>query len=370
MRVAIVHDRFTILGGAERVVEQLHALCPTATIHTAVLDPSSLPEGLVDADIRPTGLQRIYRGGDRYAYLLPLIPFAIARIDVGDVDLVITSHHAFANRVRVPADIPVISYVNNPSNWIWDRRARAIEVGGLVGRLGLAAFARSQQRPDRNAAQRPRAIVANSQYVAERVHQYWHRHSQIVHPPIDVDWFTPDPSLEREDFFLFVGRLVPYKQPDVAVAAARHAGVRLVVVGDGRLRPRLEQLAGPGIELVGPGNRTLLRDLYRRCRALVFPNEEFFGIVALEAQACGAPVVARAVGGALETVVDGRTGVLYRADDEDDEMEALADALSRFDAGQFDPGAIRRQAERFSAERFRERFAGVVEAAVGSPLDG
>jgi glycosyltransferase involved in cell wall biosynthesis len=370
VRVAIVHERFTIWGGAERVVEEIHRMYPGATIHAALVDPPVLSPLLAAADIRTTPLQRLYRGHDRYAHLLPLLPFAFARMELADVDLVVTSHYAFANRVQPPKGVPVVSYVHTPARWIWDPAMRRGERGGHGASLVLGAFAATQRRADRAAARRLRAVVANSRNVADRSERWWGRPATVVHPPVDVDWFTPDPhSTEREDFFLVAGRLVPYKKALVAVAAAEQAGVRLVVAGEGRQLQLARARAGPRIEVLGRVDGPTLRNLYRRCRALVFPGEEDFGIIPVEAQACGAPVVARAVGGALESV-DETTGVLYPAPgDGPGAVAALADALQRFDAGAFDPAVIRHRAQAFSPERFRREFGAAIARAMepGSP---
>lgn len=365
LRVAIVHERFTEWAGSERVVEELHTLWPDAPIHAAVVDRSVLPMTLRNADVRPTGLQRLYRGGTQYSHLLPLLPAAFRRIDLRDVDLVVTSHHAFANRVRAPAGVPVVSYVHAASRWFWDAAERAGEVGGAVGRAGLTVFAATQRGPDRAAAERLRGAIANSRYTAGKVAENWLRDAEVVPPPVDVTWLTPDENVEREDFFLFVGRLVPVKRADLAVAAADLAAVPLVVVGDGRLRTRLEAEAGPTVEFVGTGDRAVLLDLYRRCRALVFPGVEPFGIVPVEAQACGAPVIARASGGALESVLDGTTGRLYDPDSADD-VDVLAQSLREFDAGAFDARVIREHAATFSAARFRDRFTATVAELLGN----
>jgi len=364
LRVAIVHERFTEWAGSERVVEQLHLLWPDAPIYAAVVDRSVLPATMLHADVRATGLQRLYRGGTRYAHLLPLLPWAFRRIDLHGFDVVITSHHAFANRVRAPRGVPVVSYVHAASRWFWDPAERAGEVGGNVGRAGLAVFAATQRRPDRAAAARLRAAIANSTYTAAKVRENWLRAAEVVLPPVDVTWLTHDGAVEREPFFLFVGRLVPVKRADLAIAAANEAGVRLVVAGDGRLRPRLEAMAGPTVEFVGARDRDTLRRLYQRCRAVVFPGVEPFGIVPVEAQSCGTPVIARAAGGALESVVDGTTGALYRPASPDD-VESLALALRDFDGAALDAGRIREHAAAFSAERFRERIAGTLARVLG-----
>jgi glycosyltransferase involved in cell wall biosynthesis len=365
MRVAIVHERFTELGGSERVVEQLHRMWPDAVVHAAVIDRNVLPPGLSDATLKPSALQPLFRGGrGHYSHLLPLLPLAMARLDVGDVELVVTSHHAFANRVRPPAGVPVISYTHTPGRWIWDPTMRSGEVGGAVGRVALAAFAASQRPHDRRAAQRASQIVVNSHHVASRVRTWWGREAEVVHPPVDLTWYQPDPAIPREEFFLFAGRLVPYKRPDIAVAAAQRAGVQLVVAGAGRSAATIGRMAGPGVKLLGNVSDEVLRHLYRRCRALIFPGEEDFGIVPVEAQACAAPVVALRAGGILDSVVDGVTGILYHAD-RNHQVEALADELRHFDASRFDPAQIRLHATGFSREAFRSRFGSVVRRALG-----
>lgn len=362
-RVAIVHERFTCLAGSERVVEQLHALWPDAVIHSPLVDTAALPPGLARADVRCSSLQRLYRGGSGYAHLLPFLPAAVARLDLSGADVVITSHHAFANRVRRHAATPVVSYTHSPARWMWEPAFLAGEPGGTMGRAMLSAFARTQRGPDRAAARAAEVIVANSRHVAKRIRSWWGRDAVVVPPPVDVDLFTPSLDVAREPFFLFAGRLVPYKRPLVAVEAAKRAGVRLVVAGDGRMRAAVEAAARPGIDVVGYVNDVSLRDLYRRCQALVFPGEEDFGIVPVEAQACGAPVLARAVGGVLDSVIDGRTGRLYDPRGPTDEVDALAAAMRSFDAGSFDADVLRRHAEGFSREAFRARFAAAAAPA-------
>jgi glycosyltransferase involved in cell wall biosynthesis len=364
LRVAIVHERFTEPGGAERVVEEMHRIWPDAVLFAPLVDPETLPRGLRDAEIRTGPLQRLYRGGTAYAHLLPLLPLAMARTDLSGFDLVVTSHHAFANRVRPPAGVPVVSYTHTPARWIWEASMREKEIGGRVGRAGLAAFAATQRRPDAAAAKRPVRIVANSRHVAARVSRWWDREATVVAPPVDVAHYTVDPSVNRDDFFLFAGRLAPYKRADLAAAAARRAGVRLVVAGDGRGRRELEELAWPGLEILGRVDDATLLELYRRCRALVFPHEEDFGIVPLEAQACGAPVIALGRGGALDTVVDGLTGLLFPSDVDGRAVDVLSDVMRSFDPDRFDARALRDHAMTFSAESFRARFASTVAEAL------
>ena len=359
-RVAVVHERFTEYAGSERVVEQLLDVWPAADVFAPLVDRAALPPGFGDRAVRTSPLQRLYRGGGQYAHLLPLLPLAMRQLDLRGYDLVVTSHHAFANRVRAPAGARVLSYVHSPARWMWEPSMRADEAG-RVGSAGLTAFAATQRWADRAAAQRADAVLANSTAVAERTERWWGRTASVVHPPVDTEYYRPDPTVQREDFFLLAGRLVPYKRPHVAAAAAARAGVRLVVAGDGRFRRQVEQAGGGAVELLGRVSDEQLRSLYQRCRALVMPGVEDFGIVPVEAQACGAPVVALAAGGAVDTVVPGVTGVLYE-EDPADPVAALADALSAFRPGDYESIRTREHAEGFSRAQFRERVAAAADA--------
>lgn len=359
-RVAIVHERFTEPGGSERVVEQLHAMWPDATVHAGLVDRTALPAGLRDVDVRPSMLQPCYRGGRRYAHLLPLLPAAMARLDVSDADVVIASHHAFANRVRPRPGALLISYTHTPARWMWEPGFLSDEAGGRSGRLVLRAFAKTQQRADVAAAGRADLVVANSRHVAGRIRRWWSRDATVVAPPVDIGRFTPDPAVARENFFLLAGRLVPYKRPHTAAAAARRSGTKLVVVGEGRMRAAVAAAGGSNVELLGPVDDNTLLDLYRRCRAVVLPGEEDFGIIPVEAQACGTPVLARGVGGVQDSVVPGRTGTLYAARDDSDEIDALAHAMHTFDGSIFDPAVLRAHALNFSPQAFHARFRAVV----------
>jgi glycosyltransferase involved in cell wall biosynthesis len=357
VRAAIVHERFTELGGSERVIEQFHHIWPSAPVYAPIADRSVLPDGLLDAELRTSPLQHVYRGGSTYAHLLPLLPTAMARFDLRGFDVVVTDHHAFANRVRPPADVPVISNTLTPARWMWERSMRESEG---VGSALLGAFAATQRRADRRAAQRLAGVIAISRHVADRVDRWWGRESWVVSPPVDTHRYTPDPTVPRDDFFLLAGRLVPYKRPDLAVAAAERAGVRLVVAGDGRARAACEPLAGPHTQFLGRVDDDELLDLFRRCRALVFPGEEDFGIIPVEAQACGTPVVAPALGGVLDSVVDGTTGLLYPPDG--DQVATLTEVLRTFDDSRYDRDVIRKHAEHFAPAHFRERFDHTVHA--------
>lgn len=366
--VAIVHERFTEMGGSEAVVRELARMWPDSHVVAPIADAAIVRAAELEGRVSTGPLQRLYGGGRGYAHLAPLIPPAMAATDVAGADLIVTSHHAFANRVRPPAGIPIVSYTHSPARWMWDPAMRRHEAAGRLGLAALEAFAASQRKPDRRAAAQLTGIMANSHAVADRIDRWWGRSSVVVPPPVDTEFFTPDSSAQRQDFFLLAGRLVAYKRPDLAIAAAEAAGTRLVVAGDGRHRSRCIEIAGGNIEMVGSVGREELRRLYRCCRALVFAGVEDFGIVPVEAQACGAPVIALGAGGALDTVLDGVTGRLVDPGTDDNVVAALSRAMSEFDDSSYDPVKIRENAERFSVAEFHRRVGAAISDLVGPGL--
>jgi glycosyltransferase involved in cell wall biosynthesis len=358
MRRLLVHERFTELAGSESVVLQFHRLWPEAPVLAPIVKSGVLPAGL---DVATSPVQHLYRGGS-YAPLLPLLPWAMRHLPLPPHDVVIASHHAFANRVSQATDKPVISYVHTPARWMWDADKRHGELGGRPGEMALAAFSAMERPADRRAAQQVHRLIANSRAVADRIATWWHRDSVVVHPPVNVDYFQPDPTVDREDFVLMAGRLVPYKRPDLAVRAAALAGLRLVVVGEGRAMPACRAAADGTTTFLGRVDNETLRDLYRRCAVLVMPGEEDFGIVPVEAQACGAPVVALGLGGALDSVVPGETGLLVEPSAAEDVLVTrFADALRDVVSAGLDSEAIRRHAEGFSEAEFRAQIQAVVD---------
>ncbi|ADB73199.1 glycosyltransferase [Geodermatophilus obscurus] len=362
--MTLVHERFTEYAGSEMVVEQLAREWPDAPILAPVARPGVLPAD-VEPRVRSTWLSRLLRGST-YAHLLPALPVAMSRLPVPPSDVVIASHHAFATQVVHATTAPVVAYVHSPARWVWDPSMRANEAGGRLGAAGLGAFSAAFRPVDLRAAARVHTLVGNSRAVAERIRDWWGREATVVHPPVDTQYYCPDPAVPREDFFLLAGRLVPYKRSDLAVRAARQAGVPLVVAGEGRARAEVEQLAGPGTTFVGRVDDEGLRDLFRRCRALLMPGVEDFGIVPVEAQACGAPVLAIDAGGARDSVLPGVTGELVPAAGEDEEVDVWARALASFDGASYDPAAIRRHAESFSRAHFRGAMADVVDRVLSS----
>lgn len=363
MRAAIVHERLTEIAGSEHVVTQLAAQWPDAPVHIPIVDPRTT---CVFSDRIQTGaLSAAYRAMRyrTYAPLLPLAPIFFTRRDFGDAEVVFISHHAFGvAAVHAAGARPTIAYVHSPARWAWSEDMRHGEASSLPGRAALAVLARLAMETELRAAPRLSTVVANSTAVAERIRRHWNRESTVVHPPVDTEYFTPDLDVPRGDYFLLAGRLVPYKRPDIAIDAAIRARVPLVVAGGGRDIDRCRKRAeGHPVTFAGRVSNEEFRRLLRGAKALLMPGEEDFGIVPVEAMACGTPVIAVCVGGACDSVVDGVTGRLIPFGDDEAVIESFADELVRFDSGAFDPAAIRRRAEEFSRPVFRRRMAEVAE---------
>jgi len=279
-----------------------------------------------------------------------------------DVDAVIISHHAAAIAAAHATDKPTLAYVHSPARWAWDPEMRRGEADGIAGRSALAALATLIRRNEASAAPKITAIVANSNVVRDRIRQWWHRDANVIHPPVNTDYYTPGSDTAREDFFLLAGRLVPYKRPELAVAAAERAGVRLVVAGDGRMAAACHALAGPKIEFLGRVSDEEMLSLQRRARALLMPGIEDFGIVPVEAMACGTPVIAVGAGGALDSVIPRLSGEFVPAGSDTLVVEGFEKALRQFDDSTYDTSAIRKHAESFSREQFRHQMRQAVES--------
>ena len=364
-RVALVHDWLTGMRGGEKVLEVLCELFPRADLFTMVYVPGSVSP-VIEA-MRPKGalLSHFPRISNYYRHCLPLFPFVVEQFDLDCYDLVLSTSHCAVKSVVRPGSARHLCYCHTPMRYVWDQRDAyfgAAQVGRVRAALLRPLLARLA-RWDQATASRVDRYVANSEHVARRIGRYYNRRARVIHPPVDTVFYHPDGRPPGRSA-LVVSALAPYKRLDVAIEACRLAHVPLRIVGWGLEQTRLSAQAGDGVEFLGVRTDEEIRELYRDCGAVLLPGEEDFGIVPVEAQACGRPVVALARGGALETVIDGATGVLVA-----DGPEPLAEGLCRALDAQWDPDAMRSQAERFGRPRFASRMMAEIDDLLGAPAD-
>ncbi len=368
LRVAIVHEWLDTFAGSERVLEQLLACFPSADVF-AVVDFMGEDDRrfLQGRPVRTTFIQQLPFARRRFRHYLGLMPIAIQQLDLSGYDLVISSNHAVAKGALTGPDQVHISYIHSPMRYAWDLQHQYLRHANMErGLRGMYArwLLQRLREWDVSSAHQVDHFIANSSYIARRIAKMYRRESTVIHPPVDVDQFSM--CIDKDDFFLLAGRLVPYKRAEVVVAAfARCPGRRLVVAGDGPESDRLRAAARgcPNIEFRGRVSQTTLIDLMQRARALVFAAEEDFGIILVEAQACGTPVIAYGRGGATDIVVsagrDRATGLFFQRQD----ATAVLEAVERFEAieSEFSRQACRRNALRFSQARFRSEIGDFVQ---------
>lgn len=356
-RVAIVHEWLTIPGGSEKVVLALLDLFPGAEIFTSVYDPAPWPEAITSRTVHPSFLNRIPGAPRRYRHFLPLMNAAFESFDLSEFDLVISSNHSCAKNVLTRPETRHVCYCHTPMRYAWEPRFLREEAIGAAGRVVLPALTSRLRRQDLAASTRPDQYVANSHAVAGRIAKYYRREATVIHPPVDVERFLSMPRT-GDGYYLFLGRIVPYKKADMAVAACRRLGRPLKVIGEGRSIEALRGMAGPGIELCGSVDDEELAQLMAGAKALLFPGEEDFGIVPVEAQAAGVPVIAYGVGGARDSVIDGETGVLYPTQT----VDGLCEAIERFERLSLNERDVRDNARRFDSERFAREISALIAA--------
>jgi glycosyltransferase involved in cell wall biosynthesis len=372
LRVALIHDWLTGMRGGEKALEVFCEMFPDADLFTLVYLPGTTSPIIERHPVTRSAIQWLPFAGRLYRQYLPLFPVAVEQFDLDGYDLVISTSHCAAKSVVVTGRARHLCYCLTPMRYAWDQfdvyfgPDRVGKLGNRALRPVLAALARW----DRATEGRVHRYLAISQYVARRIALYYNRQSTLVHPPVDTEFYVPPvplaaepPNRSHQPRFLIVSALVPYKRVDLAMMAARQAGVGLTIVGNGPERANLEKLTGNGIELLGWREDDEVRALYQSCVAAVLPGEEDFGIVPVEAQACGRPVVALGRGGALDTVIDDETGVLVA----DTSVEALAAGLTRAAATRWDSARIRRHAERFSRTRFIHDIEHVIADTLRAP---
>lgn len=346
-RAAIVHDFMVTEGGAERCALEFASLLPSAELHTTFFDKRRFGDRIDPARVHPWLLNRVLGPSSRFRSLLPLYPAYFTSLDLRQADLVLSSSIAFSKAVRTRADALHVSYVYTPLRYAWDLDTYLDGSSyGAAARLGARLLRPPLQRWDRWTSARPDVVVAISSTVQDRIQRLWGRESEVIYPPVNVD--EVELSGRDEGFLLVASRMLAYRRLDLVVGACRRLGRRLVLVGDGPERPRLEAMAGPETTFLGHVGRASVLEMFASCSAYVVPGVEDFGIAPVEAMAAGKPVIAFRAGGATETVVDGVTGVFF----DDATVESLASAIESLDDLPFDPSAIRRHAERFDRSVF------------------
>lgn len=354
-RTAIVHDWLSGMRGGEKVLESLCHLLPDADLFTLFYDPHSVSETIRKRRVTTSWLDRLPGIHRHYRNFLPLFPRAVESLDLCGYDLVVSISFAVAKGAN-PRGARHVCYCETPLRYAWDFSGDYLD-GGRVPwwkRQALRSIQASLRAWDVESSHRVNEFLANSEHVRERIKQCYNRPARVVYPPVDTDFFSPATTASATDApYLVVSALEPHKRVDLAVAAFAASGRTLLVAGKGTLEQKLRREASANVRFLGWVTDADLRDLYRNCRALIFPGQEDFGMVPVEAQACGRPVVAYGRGGALETVLDGSTGVFFS----EATPVSLRSAVDRFERLKFDPVAARRNSLRFSRQRFEEQMA-------------
>jgi glycosyltransferase involved in cell wall biosynthesis len=364
MKVALVHYWLVSMRGGEKVLEELCQLFPHADIFTHVYDPEAISPIIKRHRVRTTFINSLPFARILYGRYLPLMPMALEQLDLRDYDLVISSESGPAKGVLTRPDALHICYCHTPMRYVWKMY---LEYKGSVNPLlrPLVAWLTGSLRQwDQHSANRVDVFVANSENTRRQIRKYYGRDALVVYPPVDVNAFQPS---ERDpgDFYLCVGQLVRYKRVDLAIQACNQLQRNLVIIGEGEEYKSLRSMAGPTIRFLGRQDFDILREHYTTCRALLFPGEEDFGIVPLEAMATGKPVLAFGKGGALETVIESETGILFH----EQTAECLSQAIVHFEQTEhlFDPIAISQHARQFSRANFELRMSEVLKECMSSP---
>lgn len=368
MKLALVHDWVTAIGGAERCLEVFHELWPEAPLFTLVYAEASIEKlGFPKDKVHASFIQRLRKAEQKYRSYLPFFPMAIEQFDLSDYDVILSSSHCAAKGVITRADQFHICYCHTPMRYAWDLTHQYLRENnleqGIKSVLARAALHYIRMW-DVQTANRVDKFLANSRYTAMRIWRAYRREAEVVYPPVDISRFKV--VADKDNYFLFLSRLVPYKKADLVVQAFNELGLSLVIAGVGPQMPELKKIAGRNVELLGYQSDERVVELISRARALIFAADEDFGIVPVEAQAAGTPVIAFGKGGATETVItaesygfDKATGILFY----EQNVESLKEAVRKFIKieDKFNAVVIRSNAERFAKERFKETIKNLVE---------
>lgn len=357
MKVALVHDWLTSMRGGEKVLEIFCSLFPDATIHTLIHQKGNLSPALEGMNIVESRLHSWPLAHDHFRIYLPFFPRLIEKFDFDGFDLVLSSSHCVAKGVKVPDHIPHICYCHTPMRYVWDMYEEYKRERGPLAKAFLALNKKPLRSWDVKTSDRVNYYIANSEHVANRINRHYGKSSTVIHPPVDTEFYSPGDGID-EDYYLIVSALVPYKKVGMAVRAFSGSGKKLYVIGTGSDEDRIRRLDGPDVTFLGNVEDELLREYYRGAKALIFPGEEDFGITPLESMACGRPVIAFAKGGALETVVEGKTGHFFK----EPTSKALMAAVDNFERMSFTVTSVRERALEFSKSIFMNKIKEFIDA--------
>lgn len=359
MKVALVHDHLAQDGGAERVLQALAGMFPEAPIYTLLYDKKVVDKNYKDRRIEASIIQRLPGGVKHYQWYMPFMPMAAEFFDLRGYDMVISDASAFAKGVITSSNTLHICYCHTPTRYLWDythQYINELKYNKYFKKI-ISLVLNYIRMWDKLAADRVDKFIANSKFIARRINKYYRRDSTVIYPPVDVDNFKISP--QTGDYYLIGGRLAPYKRVDIVIEAFNRLGLKLKIFGDGVDLPRLKKLSdgNQNIEFLGRIDDKMKAELYSKCLAFINPQEEDFGITAVEAMASGRPVIAYRAGGAAETVIEKETGVFFN----EQTVGSIVEAVSHFKTDSFDPEKIRRRAEKFSVERFKKEMGEFIE---------
>jgi len=357
MKLAITHDWLTVPGGAEKVVKRWYDLYPEAPIHTTVFDRQKIGHIFSEERVRPSFMQKVPFAKKHYSKMLNLMPRAFEEFDLTEYDVVLSSSSSCSKGVITGPDTVHIAYIHTPMRYAWDLYHQYYASASFPARVMMRRTMPGIRQWDVINSQRVDHFIANSRFIARRIRKYYRREADVIHPPVDTDFYTPGDA-EPEDYYLLLSRFVPYKKIDLAIEACNKLKRRLVIIGGGPEESALKAAAGPTIEFKGVLGDEEVRKYYRNCRAFLFPGLEDFGITPVEAQACGRPVLAYGKGGALDTVIPGTTGILFP----EQTADSLARAIEELENQSWNSDEIRKHAENFSNQRFDTQISDYIDS--------
>lgn len=356
MKVALVSDWLTNMGGAERVIINFTEIYKDSTMYTTIYNKEKLDESLQNINVKTSFLQKFKKARTKHQAFFPLMPIAVEEFNLNGYDIVLSSSSSCAKGIITNPDTMHICYCHSPMRYGWEFYYQYTENMKPLKKKIVKYFMNYMRVWDNASADRVDYFIANSENVAKRIWKHYRRRSVVIHPPVRCSLFNT--SDKDEDYFFIVSRLVKYKRIDLAVQAFNELGLPLVIIGDGEEREHLEKMAKGNIKFLGRQSDEMIKEYYAKCRAFIFPGEEDFGITPLEAQASGRPVIAYGKGGALETVVENKTGVFFNEQTKD----SLVDAVKTFDNMKFDKNEIRKHAESFDEEIFKKKIKDFIDS--------